>query len=318
MPEGNEKLPSIEIGRDSVSVKVSRLALGMMGLAGTWDPNEVGKSNIANAILAFGTAIESGINFFDHADVYGNGACEDVFAKCLKEVKPDRDNIFIASKCGIQFEDEEGPYRYNLSFQHITKSVQKSMDKMGIDYIDLYQIHRRDPLTHPAETAEALNQLVEKGFIRYIGVSNYSPSQIKTLQKYLRYPIITIQPEFNLLQLAPLRNGLLDFCEESNISILAYSPIAKGVLAGKYSTNKLQYQLYQQLRPVINEIADSKGVSTVQIALAWLMHNPAGVIPVYGSNNPEHIKDAAAACSLSLERSEWYRLWTAARGEPLP
>ena len=316
MSEEIQLLPTIEIGPDSV--KVTRLALGMMGLAGTWDPNEVGKENIDRAVNAFGTAIETGINFFDHADVYGNGACEDIFEKCQEEVKPDREKIFIASKCGIQFADEEGPYRYDLSFQHIMQSVQKSLERMDISYFDLYQIHRRDPLTHPAATAEALNQLVEQGLVRYIGVSNYRPSQIKALQKYLRYPIITVQPEFSLLHLEPMDDGLLDYCEETNTTLLAYSPIAKGVLSGENTTNDLQFQLYKHLRPVINEIADQKDASLVQIALAWLMHNPAGVIPIYGSNNPEHIKDAAKACSLSLDRSEWYRLWTAARGEPLP
>ena len=316
MSEPTESLPTIEIGPDSV--KVSRLALGMMGLAGTWDPNEVSKENIDKAINAFNTAIEAGITFFDHADVYGNGACEVVFEKCMKEVQPDREKIFIASKCGIQFEDEEGPYRYDLSFQHITESVQKSLERMDISYIDLYQIHRRDPLTHPAATAEALNQMVEQGLIRYIGVSNYRPSQIKALQKFLRYPIMTIQPEFSLLNLDPMSDGLLDYCEETNTTLLAYSPIAKGLLAGNKTSDELQYQLYKHLRPVINEIADTQNVSPVQVALAWLMHNPAGVIPIYGSNNPEHIKDATQACTLSLDRSEWYRLWTAARGEPLP
>jgi predicted oxidoreductase len=316
MAEENKTLPTIEIGPDSINV--SRLAMGMMGLTGTWNPDEIGKDNINRAVDAFSASIEEGVTFFDHADIYGNGTCEEVFKHCLKEVKPDRDKIFIASKCGIRFADDEGPYRYDLSFQHITQSVQKSLERMGLTYIDLYQVHRRDPLTHPAATAEALNQMVEQGLIRYIGVSNYNPSQIQALQKYLRHPVITVQPEFNLLHLDPMNNGLLDYCEETNTTVLAYSPIAKGLLTGKETTDKLLNQLYRHLRPVINEIADSKDASAVQVALAWLMHNPVGVIPIYGSNNPEHIKDAVKACSLSLDRSEWYRLWAAARGEALP
>ena len=315
MAEENNTLPTIEIGPDSI--KVSRLAMGMMGLTGTWDPNEVGKDNIDRAVDAFSTSIEEGITFFDHADIYGNGTCEEVFKHCLKEVKPDRDKIFIASKCGIRFTDDEGPYRYDLSFQHITQSVQQSLERMDLTYIDLYQVHRRDPLTHPAATAEALNQMVEQGLIRYIGVSNYKPSQIKALQKYLRHPVITVQPEFSLLHLDPMNDGLLDYCEETNTAVLAYSPIAKGLLAGKETSDELLYQRYRHFRPVINEIAESKDASAVQVALAWLMHNPVGVIPIYGSNDPEHIKDAVKACSLSLDRSEWYRLWTAALGREL-
>jgi predicted oxidoreductase len=316
MAEEYKTLPTIEIGPDSINV--SRLAMGMMGLTGTWNPDEVGKDNIDRAVDAFSASVEEGITFFDHADIYGNGTCEEVFKHCLQEVKPDRNKLFIASKCGIRFADDEGPYRYDLSFQHITQSVQQSLERMDLTYIDLYQVHRRDPLTHPAATAEALNQMVEQGLIRYIGVSNYTPSQIQALQKYLRHPVITVQPEFSLMHLGPMNNGLLDYCEETNTTVLAYSPISKGLLSGKETTDKLLFQRYRHLRPVINEIADSKDASAVQVALAWLMHNPVGVIPIYGSNNPEHIKDAVKACSLSLDRSEWYRLWTAAHGEDLP
>lgn len=309
-------LPKTTIGPNKFEVSV--IALGMMGLAGTWNPNEVGPQNIENAINAFAAALESGINFFDHADIYGRGACESVFKSCMENVQPARESLFIASKCGIVLDNESVPYHYDLSFLHIMQSVQQSLERTGLDYFDLYQIHRRDPMTHPAETALALNRLMEQGLIKNVGVSNYNPIQIRVLQTYLDRPVISIQPEFSLLHLHPLYDGTLDYCEETNVSLLAYSPIGKGLLAGKPADDEISQRKLAALWPVLEEIAEKKEAAPFQIALAWLMHNPANVIPVYGSNNPEHIKQAAQSSGISLERDEWYRLWAAARVEPLP
>lgn len=309
-------IPKITIGPDKFEISV--IGLGMMGLAGTWNPDEVGPQNIENATNAFAAALETGINFFDHADIYGRGACESVFKSCMENIKPSRESLFIASKCGIVLESDSVPYHYDLSFLHIMQSVQQSLERMGLDYLDLYQIHRRDPMTHPAETALALNRLMEQGLIKNVGVSNYNPAQTRVLEKYLEKPIISIQPEFSLLHLNPIYDGILDYCEETNVSLLAYSPIAKGLLAGKPAHEEASQNKLAKLWPVLDEIAKEKEAVPFQIALAWLMHNPANVIPIYGSNNPEHITEAVNASRISLEKEEWYRLWSAARSEPLP
>lgn len=314
MPEN--ETPKIAIGHNKFEVSV--IGMGMMGLSGTWNPDQAGPQNIDNAINAFAASLGNGINLFDHADIYGRGTCESVFKACMENVKPDRGKLFIASKCGIVLDTDTVPYHYDLSFLHITQSLQQSLERMGLDYIDLYQVHRRDPLTHPAETALALNKLMEQGLIHNVGVSNYSPEQTETLEKYLDKPIVSTQPEFSLLHLDPLRDGTLDFCERTNISLLAYSPISKGLLAGKPAIDEQSQKKLASLWPVLDEIARKKDALPFQIALAWLMHNPANVIPIYGSNNPDHIRQAVKAGRISLEKDEWYRLWTAARVEPLP
>lgn len=309
-------MPTIGLGPDQI--QVSRLALGLMELAGTWNPDEVGKEEIDRAINTFATAIESGFSLFDLADIYCNGASESVFKKCFEEVKPDRKSLFIASKCGIVFEDRHGPYRYDLSFQHVMDSASKSLERMGIKHIDLYQVHRHAPLTHPAETASALNQLRDQGLIRHIGVSNYSPSQLDALQEYVTSPIISTQPEFSLMHIDPMTDGTLDHCEKNNIRPLAYRPLAQGAISGNMPDSPNLKKRFITVLPVLQEIAAQIGVSTVQISLAWILKHPAGVIPVFGSTNPDHIRDAVVATHLDLSRSDWYRLWTVARGETLP
>jgi predicted oxidoreductase len=301
-------LPTLDIGHDRRTV--SKLALGLMGLAGTWNPAEVSTAHIDRAVKAFEAALAAGITVFDQADIYGNGACESVFKSCLSATKPDRETLYIATKCGIRFEDATGPYRYDLAENYIVQSLEKSLARMGLDYVDLYQVHRPDPLTHPAETARALNALAKRGLVRHVGVSNYSPSQTETLQTYLDVPLATTQPQFSLVHLEPMTDGTLDLCERKNICVMAYSPLGHGKLSRLEVSDWLRHE-FQSLTVKYN-------ATPVQLSLAWLMQHPAGVIPVFGSNSPDHIREAAHACTLTLSHGDWYRLWTAARGEKLP
>src|SRR5687767_5684606 len=157
-------------------VPVSRIALGCMGLAGTWNPAEVGPEDRKRAIAAFEAALEAGITFYDHADIYGGTACESIFKDCLRAVRGSRERIFIATKFAIR----DGYYDH--SPKHIRTSIRNSLDRMGVDYVDLYQVHRPDPLSDPRATAEVLDGLVEEGLIRLVGVSNYYPQQTLALR----------------------------------------------------------------------------------------------------------------------------------------
>jgi len=310
-------LPQQAIGRDGP--RVSRVALGCMGLTGTWNPAELGPDQRKRAITAFEAALDAGITLYDHADIYGAGTCEEVFKDCLAAVPGARERIVIATKGGIVL----GRGHYNLSAPYLTECVERSLRRMGIDYIDLYQLHRPDPLTHPAETAGALNDLLRRGLIRAVGVSNYYPEQIRALQRYLDAPIRSNQIEISLTRLTPLYegwdggDGTLDQCMALGMTPLAWSPLGNGVLAGQGNSSNNDQRL-QGLRAELAAQAERYDATPAQIALAWLLAHPAGIIPLVGSANPAHIREGAGATHITLSREDWYRLWTAAWGRNVP
>ncbi len=303
--------------------QVSCVALGCMGLAGTWDPNAVTPENISKAIKAVETALQSGITFFDHADIYGGTACETVFKECLKALPGSREKMFVATKVGIR----RGYYEHEP--EYIRNSIEGSLTRLGLDYVDLYQLHRPDPLTHPAKTAAALDDLVSRGLVRMIGVSNYYPHQVLALRRFLQAPIVSNQIEISLLRLDPVYegaagangDGVLDQCLELGITPLAYSPVGRGWLTGHREVPQDHHQraTIDRLLAVMKELAPAYGGATpAQFAIAWLLRHPAGIIPLVGSTNVNHIKEAAGAAALVLSRTDWYKLWVAARGTNVP
>ena len=314
-------MPTQLFGPDNIPV--SRIALGCMGLAGTWNPAEVGPENRKKAIASFEATLEVGITFFDHADIYGGTACEAIFKDCLQAVPGSRERLFIATKVGIR------PGYYDHSADYVRQGIQDSLTRLGVDYVDLYQLHRPDPLTHPAETAQVLDDLVETGLVRYIGVSNYYPHQVLALQRYLKAPIVSNQIALSLLRLDPLYegaaggngDGVLDQCLERNITPLAYSPIGGGWLSGRRDMpadhpNRVKIE---RVLAALRELGPAYGNATpTQLAMAWLLQHPAKIIPLIGSNNPEHIREAAEAALITLTRTDWYKLWVAGRGERVP
>ncbi|MBV9849147.1 MAG: aldo/keto reductase [Armatimonadetes bacterium] len=311
-------------------VPVSRIALGCMGLAGTWNPAEVGPENTRRAIAAFEAALDAGITFYDHADIYGGTACESVFKDCLAAVPGSRDRIFIATKVGIR------AGFYDHSPDYIRESLRGSLKRLGVEYVDLYQLHRPDPLSHPAETAQVLDELVREGLVKNVGVSNYYPHQTAALQKYLEAPIVSNQIAISLLRLDPIYegaaggraqsgnatcdagDGVLDQCEEMGITPLAYSPLGGGWLSGRREAPADNAPVARTL-DALRELGPAYGGATPgQLAVAWLLKHPAGIIPLVGSNNAEHIREAAGAAAISLSREDWYKLWVAARGVRVP
>ncbi len=304
-------------------IEVSRIGLGCMGLAGTWNPAEVGPENRKRAIAAFEAALEAGITFYDHADIYGGTACETIFRDCLRAVPGSRERIFIATKVGIR-----SGY-YDHSAEYIRRSIRGSLDRLGVEYVDLYQLHRPDPLTHPAETAAVLDELVDQGLVKYVGVSNYYPHQLLALKRYLKAPIVSNQISISLLRLDPIYegapgvpgDGVLDQCMELGITPLAYSPLGAGWLTGRRElpADQARAERIERILATMRDLAPAYGNATpAQLAVAWLLKHPAGIIPLVGSNNPDHIREAAGAGQIELSRVDWYRLWVAARGERVP
>jgi predicted oxidoreductase len=288
-----------------------------MGLSGTWNPAEVGPENRRRAIAAFEAALDAGITLYDHADIYGGGSCEEVFKDCLQAVPDARERIVIATKGGIR----RG--HYNLTAPYLTECVERSLRRMGIAYIDLYQLHRPDPMTHPAETAGALNDLLKRGLIRAIGVSNYYPEQVRALQRYLDVPIRSNQIEISLARLDPIYEGLeggdgtLDQCMALGMTPLAWSPLGGGRLTRQQAAEDEDPRL-AGLRAELASQAERYNATPTQVALAWLLAHPAGIIPLVGSADPEHIREGVGAAQVELSREDWYRLWVAAWGHEVP
>lgn len=301
----------------------SRLAYGCMRLPGTWNPSEIGPAHRARAYAALHAAFDAGYTLFDHADIYGRGACEQLFGDFLRDHPGHRRSDFVvATKCGIRFDNDPpgAPHRYDFSKVHIVWSCEQSLRRLGLDQIDLYQLHRPDLLMDPAEVAAAFAQLHQAGKVRFFGVSNFSPSFVRTLQSALPDPLLVNQVEISLGRLAPLYDGTLDQCLEDRITPLAWGPLGGGWLGtgGAVPDPHPQRDLRLSLQQALDEMAQRHGVSRTVLSLAWLLRHPAGIIPIVGTCSPDHIREATRADELDLSRDDWYRLLVAARGERLP
>ena len=305
------------------SLSVSRLAYGCWRIAGTWDATEVTSKSRTAGRQAVIAAYEAGYTFFDHADIYCDGEAEHIFGQVLKEVSGMRERVVIASKCGIRKPGEPkpgSPYRYDFSGDYIVRSCEQSLKRLGVETIDLYQLHRPDYLMDPAEVAEAFSQLSRAGKVREFGVSNFRPTQVTALQAACPMKLVVNQVEISLANLAALEDGTLDQCLAQQITPMAWSPLAGGKL-GDGAKNILPSQKPYRTAKVnaaLDKMAKDHGASRTAIALAWLLRHPGRILPIVGSTNPENIRAAARAAEIALSRDEWYRLLEAARGERLP
>ena len=310
-------MQSIPIGQSPL--RTSRLAYGCWRIAREATPD----ADLATARRAVHAAIEAGYTLFDHADIYCDGRAETVFGHVLRESPRLREQIVIATKCGIRFAGEPGPgvpYRYDFSAEYITRQCEQSLQRLGVECIDLYQLHRPDYLMDAAEVAGAFDRLQRAGKVREFGVSNFAPAQLALLQQACVRPLVANQVEISLAQLAALDDGTLDDCQAQKITPLAWSPLAGGLL-GDGAIDILRHQ--KNYRPAgvllaLDEIATERATTRMIVALAWLLRHPSGIVPLIGSTDPDRIRSAVAATQLELTREEWYRLLIAARGEPLP
>lgn len=308
-------MKSILIGRSSLSA--SRLAYGCWRIAET---EEAGCTTGRAAILA---AYEAGYALFDHADTYCAGRAESAFGAVLKEVSGLRERLLIATKCGIRMAGDPAPgapFRYDFSAAHIRRSCEGSLRRLGVDCIDLYQLHRPDWLCDPVEVAAVFSELHRAGKVRAFGVSNFAPAQVAMLQKACPMPLVVNQVEISLAKLDSFTDGTLDQCLSEQITPLAWSPLGGGVLADG-PRRLLPWQEQYRPAPIVkalDAVARSRGTSRTVVALAWLLKHPTGIVPIVGSTNPERIREAVGAANLALSREEWYTLLEAARGERLP
>ena len=292
----------------------SRLVYGCMRIAG--DGSHADRDKGKRAIHA---ALEAGYTQFDHADIYGGGACESLFGEVLRENPGMRDELVITSKCGIRTPGQpeaDDPKRYDFSYQYLVDSVEGSLERLGIDSLDLLLLHRPDYLFNAAEVATAFETLHENGRVRHFGVSNFRTSQVKLLQSQCPWPLLANQVEINLHNIDALENGVLDQCQRRKITPQAWSPL--GGVAFEAWGNTFAPEDEARIRAELERQAEVYGADPWLLALAWLLKHPAGIQPIIGSTTPERIAAAAGALNIPYRREDWYRLLEARNGRAVP
>ncbi|MEY2969610.1 MAG: hypothetical protein RIQ64_2237 [Actinomycetota bacterium] len=259
------------------------------------------------------TALDLGMNLIDNADVYGLdwggtgfGACEEALGRVLASNPSLRDRIVLATKGGII-----PGVPYDSSGAYLISACEASLRRMGVDHVDLYQIHRPDLFTHPEEIAVAFASLRDRGLVSMFGVSNYTPSQTIALSTYLEEPLVSTQPEFSCAALAPMRDGTFDLCIEEGITPLAWSPLAGGRLASGDG-------IRPELLSVLDELAMREKAPRAAVAIAFVLAHPVDVVALVGTQQPDRLTDLANATRVSLNRTDVYRIVQASDGVPLP
>ena len=294
----------IPLGKSGI--EVAPLAWGMWRFRGV---------DVAAARRLVEAALDAGMDLLDTADVYGPdngepfGAAEALLGRVLAEAPGLRDRFVLATKGGIRL-----GVPYDSSADYLVEACEASLRRLGVERVDLYQIHRPDTLAHPAEVAGAFERLHAAGKVRAFGVSNHTAAQTAALQAHLPFPLATIQPEFSALAIAPLSDGVLDQALERNLGVLAWSPLGGGRLGAETPAEPRARAVAEAL----DAVARPLGVPRSAAAYAWILAHPARPIPIVGSQTPERIAEAARALEVSFTRAQWYAVLTAARGEPLP
>ena len=301
----------------NTGLKVSRICLGTMTYGSSrwrkWVLDE------KESIPFIRRALELGINFFDTADMYSDGASEEVLGHALKECGVARERVVVATKVFNPTGDD--PNERGLGRKHIRHAVDASLQRLGLDYIDLYQIHRFDPHTPIEETIEALSDLVDEGKVLYLGASSMWAWQFATMlhtaDQLGMHRFSVMQNHYNLLYREEERE-MMPLCEAEGVGVIPWSPLARGVLTGNREANTIRStsddfatKLYQKTAEAdaravddLRSVAQKRGVPPAQIALAWLLRQPALVAPIVGASKMPHLEDAAAAASIELTDEE--------------
>lgn len=269
------------------------------------------------------TALDLGANFFDHADIYGGGECERIFARAAKLNDDRREKVFLQSKCGIR----KG--LFDFSKEHILKSVDGILERLDTDYLDMLLVHRPDALMEPEEVAEAFDHLLNTGKVRRFGVSNQSPMQMALLQKFMSQKILANQLQLSITNSGMIRSGInvnmenassvdhdgevLNYCRLNDVTIQAWSPFQYGMFEGVFLGNPK----FPELNQKIDEIAARYGVSNTTITTAWILRHPANMQMISGTMSTSRLKQICQACDITLTREEWYEIYRAA-GNELP
>ena len=293
---------------------VSAISLGCMRIASL---NENGVDAIIDS------ALENGVNFFDHADIYGAGNSERLFGDYLKRNGNIREKIFIQTKCAIH----DG--QYDFSKEHILRSVEGSLSRLGVDYVDYLLLHRPDTLMEPEEVAEAFDILETTGKVRCFGVSNHNAMQIELLKTAVKQPLAINQLQFSVTEAGMVSSGmnvnmkneesvmhdggLLEYSRINKMTIQAWSPFQYGFFKGSFIDN----DKFPCLNEKLEQIGEKYGITKTGVATAWILRHPANMQLIAGTTNPKRLKEICDASEVVLSRSEWYEIYRSA-GHCLP
>lgn len=311
-----------------------------LGNAGPQVPNVIaGMMRIADKTdeeirTLYDAARDAGVNFFDHADLYGFNTpdggyhwCEKRFAEALNLSSSEREQIILQSKTGII----DDPWGYDQSYDHIVASVERSLTALNTDYLDVLLLHRPDALVEPEEVARAFDALESSGKVRAFGVSNHTPRQIDVLKSAVKQPIVANQVQLSITHSSLIAQGLtsntagaedavvrdggglVDYARINNITLQAWSPFQSGTPAGVF----LGSPEYPELNAAIDRLDEKYGVDATAIAVAWITRHPANMQVVLGTTTPARVTAAAEGSDIQLTRGEWYELLQAA-GHKLP
>jgi predicted oxidoreductase len=305
-------MKSIKIPNSDLSVP--EIALGCMRIPDLTDPQ------VATLVQ---TALEVGINFFDHADIYGDGEAEEKFSRALGMTPALRERMLIQTKVGIRADS------YDFSKEHILEAVDGCLKRLRTDYVDVLLLHRPDALVEPEEVAEAFSLLESLGKVKYFGVSNQNPYQIELLTRSVKQKLLFNQLQFSItntgmldaginvnMQIDPSLDrdgGILDYCRLKDITIQPWSPFQYGFFDGPFLGNPN----FAELNRVIDRQAAAYQVTNSAIAIAWILRHPAHMQPIVGTTNPQRVQQIAKAADIRLTRQEWYDIYLAA-GNKLP
>lgn len=272
------------------------------------------------------TAVENGINFFDHACCYTNGEAERRFGAAFSLTGLKRQDIFLQSKVGLQFDRNE----FDWTKENILSNVDGILERLGSDYLDALLLHRPDLIFEPEQVADAFDELYNAGKVRHFGISNVSTFQIELLKKHVKQPLVFNQLQFSLEQSQLIDqalyvnnkttdlsidrdNGTLDYCRLHDITVQAWSPLQFGMFGGTFIDNPN----YPELNTVLQELANKYSVTKAAIAIAWILRHPAKMQVIVGTMNPQHLVDICAASDVKITHQEWYQLYLAS-GKFLP
>lgn len=295
----------------------SRIVLGCMRMPAL---------SVQEAAALLRTAAEEGINFFDHATIYGDGEAETRFGAAFRAAGLKREDVTVQSKCGIHPERGE----FDWTCRDILESVDGSLRRLRTEYLDVLLLHRPDLLFEPEEVAEAFERLERSGKVRFFGVSNVTPGQLRLLKKYVRQPLVINQLQFSLDQsqlvdgglylnnptterAADRDRGVLDYCRLHDITVQAWSPLQSGASQGSF----VDHPDFPALNHELGQLGEQYGVSKSAVAIAWILRHPARMQAVVGTMNPRHLREICAAAAVELRHREWYRLYLAS-GKFLP
>jgi predicted oxidoreductase len=293
---------AIPLGKSGILV--SPIAWGMWRFAGV---------GVGEGRALIEAAFEAGVTLFDTADIYGFdgtsgfGDAEVLLGRIFADSPGLRARMVLSTKGGIL-----PPLPYDSSPAYLAQALDASLTRLGVEQVDLYQIHRPDILTHPQEAARALEDAVTAGKVRAVGVSNYTPAQARALASFLTIPLVSHQPEFSPLHIEPIENGLFDQAMERDMAVLAWSPLGGGRLAAPADDRS------RTVADALDRKAGETGASRAAVAYSWIMAHPVRAIPIVGTQNPARIAELAQAFTINWTRQDWYDVLVAARGERLP